>query len=172
MPQRTLLIGLGNAILTDDGVGIRVAEAVEQRLPAASGVDVREACLGGLRLMEEMVGYDRVIIVDAMYPPAEAPGRFRRLTLDELPSLHPTHHTLSPHDTSLPQAVAIGHQMGLPLPTEIVLFAVDVANVTDFSEEPTAAVRAAIPDVTEAVLREMDVAEPVRSACPNGFVTI
>ena len=70
--MKTLVVGLGNPILTDDGVGVKVAYAVEHALqsgaqgePAADEITVTEACVGGLRLMELMVGYGRAIIVDA-----------------------------------------------------------------------------------------------------------
>src|ERR1044072_2640099 len=63
---RTVVVGLGNPILSDDSVGIKVAEQVKRHLSAESGIDVLEAYAGGLRLMEAIAGYDSAIIVDAM----------------------------------------------------------------------------------------------------------
>ena len=54
---------MGNPILGDDGVGIYTVRAVRERLKGRAGVDIKEASLGGLRLMEEILGYDKVIIV-------------------------------------------------------------------------------------------------------------
>ena len=58
---RTIVVGLGNPILGDDGVGWRVAQAVQALAPEA---DVECQALGGLSLMERLVGYQRAIIVD------------------------------------------------------------------------------------------------------------
>ncbi len=82
--MKTLVIGLGNPILTDDGIGVKVAYAVQNELEVTGTsrkngsdesyraecashqiVDVTEASVGGLRLMEMMIGYDKVIIIDA-----------------------------------------------------------------------------------------------------------
>jgi hydrogenase maturation protease len=153
--MRTLVLGLGNPILTDDGVGVLVAEEVRTSLPPDSKVDITEVSVGGLTLMESMIGYERVILIDAIQQPGVAPGSVRRMTLEELRSISPTQHSSSPHDASLVTALQIGERMGLNLPGEITIFAVQVDNITDFCDQPTPAVAAAIPKVTEAVLREI-----------------
>lgn len=158
--MNTLVLGLGNPILTDDGVGVRVAEAVQAQLPAGAPVDVREVSVGGLTLMESMVGYDRVIVIDAMIVDAMVrrdgtPGAIRRMTLEDLEAISPTQHSASTHDTSLVTALAVGWRMGLHLPEDVIIYAVDVANVVDFGDEPTPAVAAAIPEVAAAVLAEL-----------------
>lgn len=156
--MKTIIIGLGNPILADDGVGVHVAYQLEQRLaqPANDQITVIEASAGGLRLMELMVGYDRAIIVDALlHANGSPPGTIHRLTLDHLRTISPTQHSASAHDTTLITALDSGKAIGLHLPQEVVIFAVDVANIEDFSEEMTPAVAAAIPQVVTAVLNEI-----------------
>jgi hydrogenase maturation protease len=162
--MQTLVLGLGNPILTDDGVGVLVAEAVRQALPPEWPVEVSEVSVGGLRLMERLLGYERVILVDAFQPgdPLEAtgdycgqPGTFRRLTLSELKAIGPTQHSVSAHDTSLVTALEMAEQMGLPAPREIVIYGVAVEEVLAFGECPTPAVAAAIPVVAAAVMDEL-----------------
>jgi hydrogenase maturation protease len=153
--MRTLILGLGNPILTDDGVGVRVAEAVKDCLPPDAPIDITEVSVGGLTLMETMIGYERVILIDAIQQAGSRPGAFRRMTLDDLRAISPTQHSASPHDASLITALQMGERMGLALPREITIFAVQVENVTDFSDQPTPAVAAAIPRVTAAVLAEI-----------------
>jgi hydrogenase maturation protease len=152
---KTLVLGLGNPILTDDGVGVRVAEAVRAALPIDSLIEVREVSLGGLALMETMVGYDRVILIDAWQSQNGQPGTIHRMTLDDLEAIIPTQHSASPHDTNLNTALRMGRRLGLLLPEKIIIYAVEVANITDFSEEPTSAVTQAIPKVTASVLAEL-----------------
>jgi len=62
----TLIIGLGNSLLRDDAVGLRVARQVRAALSGREDIEVAEEACGGLRLMERMIGFDRVIVVDAM----------------------------------------------------------------------------------------------------------
>lgn len=156
--MKILVVGLGNPILTDDGVGVQVARAVENALAPqpVEGVFVTEASVGGLRLMEMMVGIDQVILIDAMIHGDLSPGSIRRLTLDELRGISPTQHSASAHDTSLVTALEMGRRMGLPLPQQIVIYGVAVENVGDFGDAPTPAVARAIPQVTAAVLEELD----------------
>ena len=165
--MKTLVIGLGNPILTDDGVGVKVAYAVQKALEvkaASNGseesdfhtaIDVTEASVGGLRLMEMMIGYDRVIVVDALTTVDAPPGSIHHLTLSDLEEISPTQHSASAHDASLVTALHSGRRMGLPLPEDVSIYAVSVENIIDFSDTPTPAVERAIPQVTEAVLKEL-----------------
>jgi hydrogenase maturation protease len=69
---KTIVLGLGNTILRDDGAGIYVARALRERLGGAA--DVREAELAGMDLIEMLRGYDRAYIVDAIQLDGEDPG--------------------------------------------------------------------------------------------------
>lgn len=155
--MRTLVLGLGNPILSDDAVGVRVAEAVGAALAPLPRppAEVATAAVGGLALMELMIGYDRAILIDALCRADQAPGNLLRLSLADIQALQPTERSVSPHDTSLGIALALGRQMGLPLPEELVIYAITVTDVLDFSEEPTPPVAAAIPAAVAAVLAEV-----------------
>ncbi len=153
-PMKTLVIGLGNPILTDDGVGVKVAYAVRDVLALDEGslVKVTEAGVGGLQLMEMMVGYERVILVDAIQTPGGQPGTIHHLSLDDIASALPTQHSASAHDMNLPTALEMGRRLGLALPETIEIFAIEAEDVVTFGETCTPAVAAAIPSVTELVL--------------------
>jgi hydrogenase maturation protease len=156
--EKIIIIGLGNPILTDDGVGVKVAYEVEKVLGARipDNLTITEACVGGLRLMELLVGYDKVILIDALLiENGHKPGTIHHMTLKDLEEISPTQHSASAHDTSLVTALEAGREIGLELPFEFSIYAVDVENIMDFSDEPTPAVAAAIPKVTKAVLAEL-----------------
>jgi hydrogenase maturation protease len=165
MPDRaveTLVVGLGNPILTDDGVGIYVARAVRQRLTALQadandedgsvcGVAFLEAAVGGLRLVEAIAGYRRVILVDAIRTPGGAPGTIYQLSPGEGGS---SLHANSTHDLSFSGALAWGRQIGMRLPDDdsIVIVAVEAEDVLSFGERCTSAVTAAIAEAAELVI--------------------
>jgi hydrogenase maturation protease len=157
--MKILVIGLGNPILTDDGVGVKVAYAVKDSLAAhhRNDLTITEVGVGGLRLMEMMVGYDRVILIDALIQGNDnQPGTIHRMTLDDLRTISPTQHSASAHDTTLVTALEMGRRIGLALPEEIIIYAIEVENVLDFGEQPTPAVAEAIPQATAAVLAELN----------------
>jgi len=148
----TIVIGMGNPVLSDDSVGLRIAQQIALRLPAGCGVAVRELNAGGLRLMEAMAGYDRAIIVDSMMTPGAKPGTIHAPTLA---GLFPTRNTCSTHDGNLATALELGKMAGLHLPSEVQIWAVEAANVTAFSEQITPAVGRAVPRVVKRVMRAL-----------------
>ena len=154
-----LVLGLGNPILSDDGVGIHVVQAVAARWSgdarsAGAGVEFREASAGGLRLLEVIAGYNRLILVDAILTPNGAPGQIYRLTPDDLRT---SLHAGSTHDFSFQGALAWGRRMGMALPPDeaITIIAVEAEDVLTFGEALTPAVMAALPDAVGAVLAEL-----------------
>ncbi|MFO7769718.1 MAG: hydrogenase maturation protease [bacterium] len=157
--MRTLVLGLGNPILSDDGVGVRVVERVREYASGRTDLEVDTACVGGLRLMERMTGWDRVILVDAMVSGAE-PGTIRAVD----PSHLPTFHSSCSHDTSLKEALELGRRAGmcLPGPGELLCVVVEAEDVHTFSERCTPAVEAAIPRAAERVLEML----PRRDTAP------
>ena len=160
MPKKTLIIGLGNPILTDDGVGVKVAFELEKLvdLDAHPEMTITEASAGGLRLMEVILGYEKVVLIDAYYlkPETTSPGRIHHLSLDDLRAVSPTQHSTSAHDTSLVTALDAAEKMGYAIPEEFSIYAVEVENILDFSETPTPAVAAAIPIVVQQIIQELD----------------
>lgn len=148
--SRTLIVGLGNPLLGDDSIGLRVAAELRPRLEGLPGVEVAEDYHGGLRLMERMVGFDRVVVVDAMVSGA-APG-----TLHELrPDGRPTRRSASSHDVDLSTALALGRRAGAALPQDdaIALLGIEAVEVETFGETLTPAVAAAVPLAVERVLQ-------------------
>jgi hydrogenase maturation protease len=149
--MRTLVLGLGNPLLGDDAVGLKVAALVRERLSGTPGVDVGEGEAGGLRLMERVTGYDRAVLVDAAVT-GGTPGTIRRLTPDDLP----TQRTAVAHGIDLPRALALGRQLGYPMPSEVTIVAIEAESVLEFRHELTPAVAAAVEPAVAAVLEEVE----------------
>ena len=146
---RTLVIGLGNPILSDDAVGLRVARALRDRLADRPDVEVDEDYRGGLQLMERLIGYSHVILIDAIRTNSP-PGAIRQLTLADLP----TRHSGSSHDLSLPEALVLGRSYGADVPSaaDVRVVAIEADEVETFSETCTPAVERSIPRAVELVL--------------------
>jgi len=149
--MKTLVIGLGNPILGDDGVGWKIAEEVASVIGQDSFVEVDTAALGGLSLMERMLGYDRVVLVDSMETGQGPVGSVQTFPLASL-SDPMAGHSASAHDTSLITALQTAKSIGADVPNRVDVVAVEAQNVYDFSEELSSPVAAAIPVAVQAVL--------------------
>jgi len=148
--MKTLVVGLGNPILGDDGVGWRVAESVKAHIGPYAGIDVDCLSLGGISLMEHLIGYERAILIDALVSD-EKPGSISVSALDSIPD-YSAFHIASAHDTSLQNAMKLGRGLGVALPEEVIVVGIAAGHVYDFSEELSPPVAAAIPKATQMVL--------------------
>jgi len=150
--MKTLVLGLGNPILSDDGVGIHVAKELEGRI-AQQEVTVMETSVAGLGLLDLLAGYDRAIIVDAIQTVGGKVGQIHQL---EPEALDFTRHCASPHDINFATALELGKRLGLALPTHIVIFAIEVADAGTFSEACTPDVSQAIPICVKMIIKELN----------------
>ena len=144
-------MGLGNPILCDDGVGNRVAEILQREIEDAEVV-VTETNAVGLGLLDLLVGYQRAIIIDAVKTREGKVGQVYRLTAEDF---RLSQRLRSPHDVDFASALELGKRLGLSLPEEIIIFAVEVAAITTFSESLTPEVEMVVPQVVQTVLDEL-----------------
>ena len=149
--MKTLVLGLGNPILSDDGVGIKAAHEVANQLKNPQ-VTVVETSTAGLSLLDSIVGYDKLIIIDAIQTEKGEAGEIYRMGTADF-SL--TKHFSSPHQINLATALELGKMLNLAMPQEITVFAVEAEDITSFSEECTPEVKRAIPEVVKMVLAEL-----------------
>lgn len=149
--MKTLVLGLGNSILSDDGVGIRVAHEVANQLSDPQ-VTVVETSAAGLSLLDSIVGYDKVIIIDAIQTEKGEAGQIHRMGTADFSF---TKHFSSPHQINLVTALELGKMLNLAMPQEIVVFAVEAEDITSFSEKCTPKLEKAIPRVVKTVLEEL-----------------
>jgi hydrogenase maturation protease len=152
--KKTLVLGLGNPILTDDGIGIHVVRALTAQ-PLPSGVVLTEAGVGGLRLLETISGYRQVILVDAIQTPDGQPGEIYHLHPQDLIT---SRHSGSTHDLSFSGALQLGRKMGMDIPEDVAIkiIAIQVEDVQTLGEKLTPAVEAAIPRAVEAVIAALE----------------
>lgn len=151
--MKTLVVGLGNPLLGDDGVGWRVAEQVRlETNHFPEPVDVECLSVGGLGLMERLVGYDYVVLIDAINSGSQPAGTVTCFDLEDLPD-RTSGHTASSHDTSLQNALKLGRAMGAHLPERLWVVGIEAQFIGEFSEELTPEVESAIPVAVQEVLK-------------------
>ena len=142
---------MGNSLLSDDGVGLYVVAEIKNRLNEPA-ITIMETGAAGLSILDLLVGYDRAIIIDAIQTAAGKAGQVYRLGPEAFDT---TRRTATSHDVDFTTALAFGNKLNLPLPQEIVIFAIEASDVSSFSEECTPEVKQAIPICVEMVLQEI-----------------
>ena len=154
MATATLLVGMGNPILRDDAVGVRLAREVSARLGASPGLDVLEECsVGGLGLLDVVAGHDRLIVLDSI----KAGGRPGHWYQFDGTSLRETMNLRNVHDTNLATALELGRRLGMRVPAEraVHVFAVEVLDNQTFDERMTEPVEAGLAECAEEISREV-----------------
>jgi hydrogenase maturation protease len=154
--KRTIVLGLGNTTLSDDGVGVHAARRAQELLEADEDIEIKEAEIAGFALLDLLDGFERAVIIDALNRPGRAPGE---ASLHTIESFEPTSHLISGHQIDLPTAVALGRELGQSPPSEIYIVGIQVSDDRTLAERCTPAVERAIDPAARlalAVARERD----------------
>jgi hydrogenase maturation protease len=117
-----LVLGLGNDLLGDDAVGLHVARDVRSRLAGAAGCAVRETMEMGLALLDEIVGCEHLILVDAIETGKAPPGHIHEFDADALAG----RRIAAPHFVGVVETLALGRTLGLTMPRDVRIFAIEV----------------------------------------------
>jgi hydrogenase maturation protease len=153
--MRTLVVGMGNPILGDDAIGIRLARELHARIGDPPDVDfVEECCVGGMNLLDEVAGYERLVIIDSIRTSGGRPGTWYRF---DATSLRETMNLRNVHDTNFATALELGRTMGMVVPddAENHVFAVEIEVNDTFTEGLSPVLRRAYPELAEEIITEI-----------------
>jgi len=135
--KKTLILGIGNEILTDDGIGPRVVREISA-VNLNSNICFEALCCGGLEIIENLKGYERVIFIDAIRTPGGNLGNVYHF----LPSdFHETLHLTNLHDTDFISAIELGKKLYPGFPADIHIIAIEIHEDSVFGEELSPPVR-------------------------------
>ncbi len=152
MNTTLLVIGLGNPIMGDDGVGIYVVRHLRDNLASRRGVEFKELSLGGLRLIEELLGYEKAFIIDSIATDG-MPGKISELNPGELDS----RYTGSPHGTNFATALELYRKLRAQyMPKTIRIFTISIHPDYAFTETLSLPVKHAAEKLLERVANEIE----------------
>ena len=147
---KILILGIGNTIRGDDGVGIFAVRSLREHLDYR--IDTKETESAGIVLLEMISGYDKAIIIDSICTGEGNPGDIYRITKD---SLKLGFKPCSSHKMGLATIVEMAKNLGIAMPDEIVIYAIEIEKGDSFSDCLTAKVKEAIPKVMNLVEKEL-----------------
>jgi len=140
-----VIVGLGNDLLGDDGIGLLIAAACEGHF--GHDVAVRQTGRSGLYLIDELQGFDDAIVVDSVI--GDRPGTVRELAAEAMPVVG----VPSAHYAGLPEALALARHAGLRVPGRLRIFAVEMDAAQTIGSGPRPEVAAAVPVVLARIER-------------------
>ena len=149
---KTIVVGVGNKILGDDGVGIYVVNQLRKQVKNLD-VTFEEAATGGLNLLDIIVGYDKAVIVDAVKSNNGEHGVVKRFSLDNFDTMH----SCNPHDVSLIEAIDMAKKIGENrIPREIVVIGIMMKDIPfEFSDCLSDEIAMAVPKAVEMTFNEI-----------------
>jgi len=150
--MKTIVLGVGNPILRDDGVGLHVVKQLKQHINDPN-VTIDEALTGGMNLLDMIRGYDKAILIDAIKIKHVQPGEVKRFLLSDFSSIH----SYNPHDVTLLEALRLAEKLGEDkIPHEIVVIGIVLEEMPlEFGEHLSSTVAAAVPKAVEMTLSEL-----------------
>jgi hydrogenase maturation protease len=152
MKKATAVLGLGNPLMADEGIGVCLVERFGGSAPDDPDVDFIDAGTGGLAVLHHMAGRCKVIFVDCAYMGQE-PGSIRRFVPEEVRSTKVLAHQ-SLHEADLLRIIDMARQLG-QAPDEIVIFGIQPERV-EFRQGLSATLTGGIDRYLAAIRAELD----------------
>lgn len=160
--KRTLILGVGNILLQDEGIGVRVLEQLQQRYSFPDEVQLLDGGTMGLDLINYLEDLDYLLVLDAV-DHAHPPGAILRLENDEIPAL--LQHKMSPHQIGLSDILSVARLRDM-MPSHVVLIGIQPASVqTGLSLSPDVAVH--MERLIDAVLTQLEAWGVSPTVCTN-----
>lgn len=152
--MKTIILGVGNQILGDDGVGVHVVNELKQHIQDPD-ITIDEAITGGMNLLDLILGYEKAIIIDAMKTETGENGGVKRIPLSDFSTMH----SCNPHDVSLIEAIEMAKKLGeTKIPKEIIVIGIMVKQIPcEFGEKLSKNIVAAVPKAVEMTLNEIKI---------------
>ena len=148
MKKRVLVLGLGNEILRDDGVGIVALRLVRERFKRKkASVEFIETNEMGLSLLDFLEGYEHAIIIDSIMTGKHEPGTI--MTFDKKTFDNPA--AGNPHHMGLDEILDLAEKVKIKVPRTFDVVAIEVEDPYSFREELTPKVRKALPSIVNKV---------------------
>ena len=147
--MKTLILALGNPILSDDGVALEVADRLAGRL---ANTDIIKSSAATMDIIPGLAGYERLVVVDAVQRGSAPPGTVYRLSLSDFAD---TVRPSSPHDINFATAFEMAKKWGYDIPEDIRIYAIEVVELSKFAEGCTPPVAEKLDEIVEYIFNDL-----------------
>lgn len=143
-----LVLCLGNEVLSDDAFGFHVANRLQESDDLDERVEVIYASLAGFNLLDLIRDRTKLLIVDTIVTSRVAPGELHFFPMGQFA---PSYGLTTSHQLSLPTALALGEKLGMHMPRDIDVLAVEAQDIATLSEQLTPPVQQALMPAIERI---------------------
>ncbi|MHA1968549.1 MAG: hydrogenase maturation protease [Candidatus Hodarchaeales archaeon] len=145
------MLGIGNELAGDDVIGIKVVREVAEIGPAE--IDYKQISVGGLQVLETILGYEKVLIIDSI----ETNLPNKRILKFDAENLSDATFLTSPHDVNFPTALEIGRK-ALPdqMPKIIIIIGIEIPVQEIITDQVSKETMAKIPKIKKMILDEIN----------------
>lgn len=149
---KILVLGLGNTLISDDGIGIFILRNLKEQLKNPC-CDFQESSAGGLRLLDLLPNYEIAVIIDSIKTGKNSPGHLYQFSIEDFQA--PDHHPSLGHTIALPTVFELGKQLGYAMPRKVTIYAVEISDNETMHEGCTPQVAATLPQHTKRILSDL-----------------
>jgi hydrogenase maturation protease len=150
LTMKTLILGMGNPILSDDAVGLALAAMLRNKVREA---DVAASAMIGLSLFDLIMGYDTLFIIDAMTTKEGRMGELKKIGEDDRCG---TLHLFTSHGLNIFELMELGVQCGFEMPRLAAVYGVEIGNEVAFDESLSPELYEKLPAIAEEIIDDMD----------------
>lgn len=150
--RRLLIYGVGNPYRCDDRIGLEIAKILNEKI-SKKNITIRSGSIDGMAMLDEIMGFDKVIFVDSIKTHDGTPGDIYRISVEQLQE---NRDLSSSHGIDFLTAVRLGQKFGYKMPEHVVVFAIEIEDNESYKEECTEKVRSSIPETVEKIIEEIN----------------
>jgi hydrogenase maturation protease len=148
--MRVLVLGIGNILLSDEGIGVRAVEELRKNYSFSDGVEIMDGGTLGIDLLYFMEGFQKLLVIDAVLG-GDSPGTLYKFKGDEVKAYF--RKKVSAHELGFQEVLALADLLGRK-PEEIVLIGIEPESL-DISVELSYSIKRRMQDLMDKVLEQL-----------------
>jgi hydrogenase maturation protease len=148
---KTLVLGLGNDILTDDAIGLRIVRELQSQCSSDHDLHFKATNEMGLVLLDLISGYDELVLIDSIQTTRAPPGTLHLFELADF-AVGPLR---SPHFLGVSETIAFGKALGIPMPARVRVYGIEVADPFTLGTRMTLELESALPSLTASIAKSL-----------------
>lgn len=150
--RKILIYGIGNPYRCDDRIGLEIADILDRKMHG-DHIVVRSGSIEGMAMLDEILGFDRVIFIDSIKTKDGKPGDTYRISIEQLQE---NRSLSSSHGIDFVTAVRLGKKFGYKMPESVIVYAIEIEDNASYEEECTEKVKMSIPKIVSRIMTDID----------------
>ncbi|EKD27430.1 MAG: hydrogenase maturation protease [uncultured bacterium] len=153
--KKVVIIGLGNPLLADDSVGLWAVDELTSILKdRESNISFSKNYSGGIDLIYEFQGFKKAILIDSILTENPQPGKVHELNMDFLNNIANS-RIVDSHGVNLSTVIATAKKCNYEMPEDIVIYAIEGLDFTNFCEEPSLEVKEGLKEAVRLTIEKL-----------------